>query len=66
MFVKDVWIEVLKAGVFGGTIALICSSLGFRTTGGAIDVGIATTKAVVYSFIMVVVFDFIISYLFFY
>lgn len=66
MFVKDIWIEVLKSSVFGGTIALICSSLGFRATGGAIDVGIATTKAVVYSFIIVVIFDFIISYMFFY
>ncbi len=63
---KDLWVEVLKSSVFGIVIALVCSSFGYRTRGGAIDVGISTTNAVVYSFIIVVILDFLISYMFFY
>jgi len=63
---KDLWVEVLKSTVFGTVIALVCSSFGYRAKGGAIDVGISTTNAVVYSFIIVVILDFVISYMFFY
>lgn len=63
---KDIWVEVLKSTIFGTVIALVCSSFGYRTKGGAIDVGISTTNAVVYSFIIVVILDFMISYIFFY
>ena len=63
---KDLWVEVLKSAVFGITIALVCSSFGYRTKGGAIDVGISTTNAVVYAFGIVVILDFMISYMFFY
>lgn len=63
---KDLWVEVLKSAIFGIVIALVCSSFGYRTRGGAIDVGTSTTNAVVYSFIMVVLLDFLISYMFFY
>lgn len=63
---KDLWVEVLKASVFGTVIALVCSSFGYKARGGAIDVGISTTNAVVYSFIIVVLLDFLISYMFFY
>lgn len=66
LFEKDLWAMNLKSAVFGGLIALISSSIGYKTTGGAIDVGIATTNAVVWSFTSVVIADFFISYLFFY
>lgn len=63
---KDLWVEILKSAVFGTVIALVCSSFGYRARGGAIDVGISTTNAVVYSFIIVVILDFLLSYMFFY
>lgn len=66
LFEKDIWVMVLKSAIFGGIISLISSTSGYRTEGGAIDVGIATTNAVVYSFITIVIADFIISYMFFY
>ena len=66
LFEKDLWAMNLKSAVFVGLIALISSSIGYKTTGGAIDVGIATTNAVVWSFTSVVIADFFISYLFFY
>ena len=62
---KDIFVSILKAGIFGGIIALISSSIGYRTSGGAKDVGVSTTKAVVWSFVAVVFADYIISLIFF-
>lgn len=63
--VKDVMVSLLKAFVFGGIIALLCSAIGYKTEGGAMEVGKATTKAVVWSFVAMVVADYIISLIFF-
>lgn len=63
--VKDIYVSLVKASVFGGLIALVSSSIGFKTSGGAKEVGNSTTKAVVWSFIAIVISDYIISLLFF-
>ncbi|HSA07082.1 MAG TPA: ABC transporter permease [Candidatus Gastranaerophilales bacterium] len=63
--VKDIESSVVKAFVFGGLIALASSSIGYKAEGGAIDVGNATTKAVVWSFVMILLADYLISWLFF-
>lgn len=62
---KDIFVSLLKASIFGGIIALISSSMGYKTQGGAREVGNATTKAVVWSFVTVVIVDYIISLIFF-
>jgi phospholipid/cholesterol/gamma-HCH transport system permease protein len=62
---KDIFVSLLKASIFGGIIALVSSSMGYKTRGGAMDVGKATTNAVVWSFVCVVIVDYIISMLFF-
>ena len=66
LFEKDIWVAILKSAVFGTIIATVCSAIGYKTRGGAMEVGISTTNAVVYSFMLVVIVDFIISYIFFY
>ena len=66
LYMKDLWVSLLKASVFGGTIALISCTCGFNATGGAKGVGIATTKAVVWSFISIVVLDMVFAVLFFF
>lgn len=66
LYMKDLWVSLLKASVFGGTIALISCTCGFYATGGAKGVGIATTKAVVWSFISIVVLDMVFAVLFFF
>ncbi len=66
LYMKDLWVSLLKAAVFGGTIALISCTCGFNATGGAKGVGIATTKAVVWSFIAIVVWDMVFAILFFF
>lgn len=63
--VKDVWVSILKGSVFGMLITVISSSVGYATVGGAKEVGQATTTAVVWSFLALVIFDYLISLIFF-
>jgi len=66
IYMKDLWVSLLKAFVFGGVIALISCSCGYFATGGAKGVGIATTKAVVWSFVAIVILDMIFAIAFFF
>ena len=66
IYMKDLWVSLLKALVFGGVIALISCSCGYFATGGAKGVGIATTKAVVWSFVAIVILDMIFAIAFFF
>lgn len=52
-----------KAAVFGAFIAEIGCYKGFFAAGGAKGVGRATTEAVVYSLVAVLILDFLISYM---
>ncbi len=65
LFIKDIFIALLKASFFGGTIALISCGCGCFTTGGAKEVGLATTKAVVWSFLAIAVWDFVFASIFY-
>ncbi|MDD3593607.1 MAG: ABC transporter permease [Candidatus Gastranaerophilales bacterium] len=62
--IKDIVASLTKGAVFGCLIAIICSSIGYQTKGGAIDVGKSTTKAVVWSIVAAAIFDYIISAIF--
>ena len=55
---------MVKAVVFGFVITSICSYQGFYTNGGALEVGQASTRGVVYSCVMILFFDLIISRMF--
>ena len=66
LYMKDLSVCILKAIFFGAAIALISCTCGFTASGGAKGVGLATTKAVVWSFIAIVVLDMIFAVLFFY
>ena len=66
LYMKDLFISILKSAVFGGTIALISCTCGFVAKGGAKGVGLATTKAVVWSFIAIVIWDMVFAMLFFF
>jgi len=61
----DVVSGLVKAGVFGGLIALISCYCGFHSKGGARGVGAATTNAVVGSSIMILLSDYLLTVLFF-
>ena len=62
---KDIYISIFKAFVFGILITLVCETQGYKTNGGAKDVGIATTKAAIKSTFYLLVADFIINLLFY-
>lgn len=66
IFMKDLGVCLLKSLSFGGTIALISCSCGYEASGGAKGVGLATTKAVVWSFVAIVIWDLIFSIAFFF
>jgi len=55
--VKDTWFGLFKAGTFGFTITLVGCAVGLATYGGAEGVGRATTRAVVYSAVLILVLD---------
>ena len=63
---RDLNICILKSAVFGVTIALISCSFGLNANGGAKGVGLATTKAVVWSFIGIVIWDYIFALVFYF
>lgn len=63
--IRDIFIAILKTSFFGGTIALVSSSCGFNTKGGAKEVGLSTTKAVVWSFLAIAMWDFIFASIFY-
>lgn len=66
IYMKDLGVCLLKAFCFGGAIALISCSCGYYATGGAKGVGEATTKAVVWSFVAIVILDMIFAMAFFF
>lgn len=58
---KDFFSGFLKTVVFGGIVATIGCYLGFKSDGGAEGVGIATTRSVVTSFILILVSDYFLT-----
>jgi phospholipid/cholesterol/gamma-HCH transport system permease protein len=58
---KDVVQGVVKATIFGAALSLISCYQGFHATGGAKGVGIGTTRAVVGSFVTILVLDYFLS-----
>lgn len=66
LYMKDIKVCFAKSLVFGATIAIISCCCGYRATGGAKGVGIATTKAVVWSFVAIVIWDLFFAIAFFF
>ncbi|MCP4230000.1 MAG: ABC transporter permease [bacterium] len=61
---SDIYIGLVKAGVFGAIIAIIGCNQGFKTEGGAEGVGRATTISVVTSCILILLSDVLLAGLF--
>jgi len=52
---------LIKSFVFGAIIALVSCYVGFKTSGGARGIGIATTRSVVLSFMLILISDYFIT-----
>jgi phospholipid/cholesterol/gamma-HCH transport system permease protein len=63
---KDVWTGLAKSLAFGATISMVGCYMGLRTRGGAEGVGKATTLSVVTSFILIILFDCILTGVFYF
>lgn len=62
---KDIWVGEFKAFIFGVTISTIACYQGLIASGGAIGVGIAVRKAVVQSFLFVLVLGYFVTSIFY-
>lgn len=60
---KDIYQGLQKAVVFGIILASVGCYKGFFASGGARGVGKATTSSVVVSFVLILVFDFFMTYI---
>ena len=58
---SDIFRSLIKSTVFGAIIALIGCREGFNTSGGPEGVGRATTRSVVISLVLILVFDYFIE-----
>ncbi|HET7790273.1 MAG TPA: ABC transporter permease [Gemmatimonadales bacterium] len=54
---KDTWFGLFKSSTFGFTVTLVGCVVGLGTYGGAEGVGRSTTRAVVYSCVLILVLD---------
>ncbi len=62
---KDLFTGLFKALIFGILIAVIGCTQGLRARGGAIGVGYATRRAVVISYILIIIFGYYITWFFY-
>lgn len=62
---RDVVISLYKALIFGVILAAISCTVGLLAKGGARDVGLSTTKAVVWIAVSIIIVDFILTWIFF-
>lgn len=62
---SDIYYGLIKSCVFGVLIGLICCYKGYSVKGGAEGVGRATTESVVFSLVMILITDYILTALMF-
>lgn len=58
---RDFTVHFLKAFINGTIIASFACAIGLSTRGGAEDVGIATTRSIVWTMTMIFVFNFVVT-----
>ena len=63
--IKDLYVGLFKAIVFGIVITTVACHQGFMTTEGAVGVGKATRRAVIISFLVILVLGYVITRLFY-
>jgi phospholipid/cholesterol/gamma-HCH transport system permease protein len=62
---RDVEISLLKAVLFGLIMAGIACTVGLYTRGGAKEVGQATTRSAVWTAVVIILLDFVLTWFFF-
>jgi phospholipid/cholesterol/gamma-HCH transport system permease protein len=62
---KDIYTGLIKAFIFGVVIATVGCSQGLRARGGAIGVGLATRRAVVVSYLLIIILGYYTTFVFY-
>ena len=60
LMVKDVWFGMFKGFIFAIVITMVACVQGFSAEGGPEGVGRATMKSVVYSFLLILIANYIV------
>jgi phospholipid/cholesterol/gamma-HCH transport system permease protein len=63
--IKDLYVGLFKAAVFGVVITTVACHQGFMTREGAVGVGKATRRSVIISFLVILVLGYVITRLFY-
>ena len=63
--VKDLYVGLLKAFLFGIIITVVSCHEGFATSQGAVGVGIATRRSVIISFLLILVVGYFVTRIFY-
>jgi phospholipid/cholesterol/gamma-HCH transport system permease protein len=58
---RDFISGVLKSVVFAVLISVVCCYMGLQTTGGPRGIGKSVTRAVVYSLVLILIFDYLVT-----
>lgn len=64
--VKDLYVGLIKALLFGIIITITAAHEGFSTEQGAVGVGLATRKSVIEAFLVILIVGYIVTRLFYY
>ena len=64
--VKDLYVGLFKATVFGAVIGTVSCHQGFAVEGGAVGVGHATQRSVIISFLLILMLGYMITRLFYF
>ena len=59
--IESVMNGLVKAFIFGIIISIVCCFVGLKTRGGPREIGSSVTKAVVLSFVLVLVSDYFVT-----
>jgi len=62
---KDLYVGMLKAGLFGVIITIVSCHEGFAATEGAVGVGYATRRAVIVCFLLILVVGYFVTRMFY-
>ena len=62
---KDLYVGMFKAMLFGIIITTVACHEGFSTTQGAVGVGLSTRKAVIASFLIILICGYLVTSLFY-
>ena len=58
---KDLFVGLLKAGIFGVVIGAVSCHQGFSTRLGAVGVGRATQRSVIISFLLILMLGYMVT-----